>query len=443
MRLILQNILKVEQAEIELGGLTVLTGENNTGKSTVGKTLFSLLKAANNVRRIDKYNTLNQITSALVKLQRMFNREEKLPQQLINIQSLSINLVDGVEDIDKLRSNLIRDAETFGFPTRLQVMVQEYCAHIKQGLIRLENPQIAVKEEFDLISKSEFMEPLCSYGKTSGYISFRDDTTDAFDSEINILLSDDKVLECKLHGNVSVEDITYIDSPLYLPILNTLVMASAIPPVSMRGISDSLRKDNIPYHLTDMADKLLTNYEDIIDLFNKDSHNQAYTDQLERIRSIIGGEFIVDNKTKQMSFIEKGHNVSVVSVASGIKSFGIMQRLLKTNHISTTKMLIWDEPEIHLHPEWQVGFCRLIIELVAMGIPIVISSHSPYFVQGLRYFAAAKGIERDVKYYMAEESDKSLIRFKEAKEDLNSVFTLLAAPLRNIMNVDAIRGKLK
>ena len=105
MRLILQNILKVEQAEIELGGLTVLTGENNTGKSTVGKTLFSLLKAANNVRRIDKYNTLNQITSALVKLQRMFNREEKLPQQLINVQSLSLNLVDGVEEIDKLSSN--------------------------------------------------------------------------------------------------------------------------------------------------------------------------------------------------------------------------------------------------------------------------------------------------------------------------------------------------
>ncbi|MBD5355704.1 MAG: ATP-binding protein [Bacteroides sp.] len=238
------------------------------------------------------------------------------------------------------------------------------------------------------------MEPLCSYGEASGYINFCDDTTDASGSEMNILIFENKIYECNLYGNVSIEDITYIESPLYLPILSTLVMSSPIPTASMRGVSDSLRKDNIPYHLADMAEKLLTTY----DLFNADYHAQTYAYQLER--SIIGGEFVVDSKTKQMSFIDNEHEIPVVSVASGIKSFGIMQRLLRTNQISTAKMLIWDEPEIHLHPEWQVLFCRLIVELVAIGIPIVISSHSPYFVQGLRYFASAKGIEKDVKYYM-------------------------------------------
>ena len=83
-------------------------------------------------------------------------------------------------------------------------------------------------------------------------------------------------------------------------------------------------------------------------------------------------------------------------------------------------MLIWDEPEIHLHPEWQIVFCKLIIELVAKGIPIVVSSHSPYFVQALRYFASAKGIEKDVKYYMAEESNETkLSTVKEVTNDLN------------------------
>lgn len=35
MKLRLQNILKIGSADIELGGLTVITGENDTGKSTI------------------------------------------------------------------------------------------------------------------------------------------------------------------------------------------------------------------------------------------------------------------------------------------------------------------------------------------------------------------------------------------------------------------------
>lgn len=149
-------------------------------------------------------------------------------------------------------------------------------------------------------------------------------------------------------------------------------------------------------------------------------------------------------RQNQLSFNQNGHVVPPISVASGIKSFGVLQRLIQTDSVSTFKMLIWDEPEIHLHPEWQIVFCKLIIDLVAKGIPIVISSHSPYFVQALRYFASAKGIEKDVKYYMAEESNETMLStVKDVTNDLNRVFTLLAAPLRGIMNVDAVRNSMK
>ncbi len=54
-----------------------------------------------------------------------------------------------------------------------------------------------------------------------------------------------------------------------------------------------------------------------------------------------------------------------------------------------------------------------------------------------------KGIEKDVKYYMAEDSDETkLSTLKEVTNDLNRVFTRLAAPLREIMNVDAVRNSM-
>ena len=68
-----------------------------------------------------------------------------------------------------------------------------------------------------------------------------------------------------------------------------------------------------------------------------------------------------------------------------------------------------------------------------MGIPIDVSSHSPYFVQGLRYFASAKGIEKDVKYYTAIESEETgFVKFKETTHDLNSVFLISRRATGNV-----------
>ena len=41
MKLFLENIGKIGGACIEIKGITVIAGENNTGKSTVGKTLYN------------------------------------------------------------------------------------------------------------------------------------------------------------------------------------------------------------------------------------------------------------------------------------------------------------------------------------------------------------------------------------------------------------------
>lgn len=59
-----------------------------------------------------------------------------------------------------------------------------------------------------------------------------------------------------------------------------------------------LGKENIPYHLADMAEKLLSGSDDLIGLFNQEYYGEDYRDQLEEINSVIGGEFVLNNKTK-------------------------------------------------------------------------------------------------------------------------------------------------
>lgn len=45
MILSLKNIGKVESAKVELNGITVIAGENDTGKSTIGKHYIVFLMA--------------------------------------------------------------------------------------------------------------------------------------------------------------------------------------------------------------------------------------------------------------------------------------------------------------------------------------------------------------------------------------------------------------
>ena len=129
-----------------------------------------------------------------------------------------------------------------------------------------------------------------------------------------------------MSGDSSIEDITYVESPVYLHILDTLRMSSSVPTKTFRGMSGSLQKGNIPYHLGDMAEKILSTAEDLLGLFQ----STGYQQQLNEIKELIEGDFTVDKKSRQLHFRRNGISIPAVSVASGIKSFVIFGYPLPT-----------------------------------------------------------------------------------------------------------------
>ena len=47
MKLKISNFAKIEEADIKIDGITVICGDNDTGKSTIGKILFSIFNFDN------------------------------------------------------------------------------------------------------------------------------------------------------------------------------------------------------------------------------------------------------------------------------------------------------------------------------------------------------------------------------------------------------------
>ena len=66
MQLDIYNLAKIESAKITLDGITIIAGNNNTGKSTVGKVLCAVFSALSNMdERVFnlKQNSVSRVVS--------------------------------------------------------------------------------------------------------------------------------------------------------------------------------------------------------------------------------------------------------------------------------------------------------------------------------------------------------------------------------------------
>ena len=67
MKLHIENFAKIANADIEINGITVIAGENNTGKSTVGKVLYSLYQSFHNLPEQVTNERMKSLSRALRK----------------------------------------------------------------------------------------------------------------------------------------------------------------------------------------------------------------------------------------------------------------------------------------------------------------------------------------------------------------------------------------
>jgi predicted ATPase len=122
----------------------------------------------------------------------------------------------------------------------------------------------------------------------------------------------------------------------------------------------------------------------------------------EKVTTLMGGEFKKDEMGRYY-FDKKGQRIELVNTATGIKYFGIFQILSQNNYLNKNTVLILDEPEVHLHPKWQLEMAKIIVELVEKGVKIVVNSHSPYMIEALKRYSDLEKIENKTNFYLAED----------------------------------------
>ena len=65
----------------------------------------------------------------------------------------------------------------------------------------------------------------------------------------------------------------------------------------------------------------------------------------------------------------------------------------------TDSYLIMDEPEVHLHQEWQVKLAQILVLLVKdLNVNLFINSHSHQFIEAIEVYSIKYGLRDETNF---------------------------------------------
>ncbi len=426
MKLILENIGMLQHAEITLHPLCVIAGENDNGKSTAGKIVFCIIKAINRYKE-DLLESKDfwigeKVQEIYFSLRKAIGRpgpqESELLRMLRSISLRNLGLSDQLAIIDQTleKLDLLSGIEE-GDKAKIIGLLEE----INQIAAQPEDTNQSIENAFNKVFASEFDASLLLQGATEGRIELLDNEIRLINLKVN---QNNEVTLLSEVEPIVIKDATFIDSPLILNYHDVLIRSQTLLEMDKKRVD----RVGVPYttlHTKDLFNKLR---EPVLpdSLFEPEK-----SDLLHQIRSMVNGEISYEKSERDFVFRRKQETISIKNTASGIKVFGLLQILLANDFISKNTMLIFDEPENHLHPKWQLQLAKILVKLAKNNVFILVSSHSPYLIEALKRYADGDGLCNESGFFLAENCNI------EDRDRLSDIFQVLAEPFEVFRRMDA------
>ncbi len=424
----------IKEASILIDGITVISGINGSGKSTLSKWLYYLVNGVNN---FDKYlydDYVNNVTE-LVRQYRFIARDllhsfyrktfdnnkqdeyrdtldffESVPTR-IRLLAFHEALVDKVEALfnktlermcdllsDYLKSESeidshIRRALHFIGIDDLSVKTDDIASLFlekqKEKIHALQEEYIERKEHRE---KSVFLESLRKYY----------DMSDSMPEKYQLREDDVILFEGEGFGHLyNLNRAIYVDTPI------AISGCSSDNKVFWRDFQHMMTRSKDGFVATDKELKKM----------------------IFRIKEIIHGDVVLkedDFGDEELHLVRNdGLDIKIEDIATGMKSFSYIMQLLQNGYLDDKTLLMIDEPEAHLHPQWIVEFAHLLVLLnKELRVKILVNSHNPDMVQALQSIARKEDVEDNTHFYLAEPADENeyTYRFVNQGKSIEGIF---------------------
>ena len=436
MFLEIKNIGKFNNAKIEIDGITVIAGPNNTGKSTIGKFLFCIFNAFYNLEKKSRNEKLEYCNKII--LNNIFNHKLNFRYRIKQMYFSDFSDSNVLKTLDFTEKEITERIENFA-KNEFNVKVNK--SEIKNVIQEIYHIIEAPIEEYasnvlHQVINTEFKEQLINVqhriGKAKLSLSneiyefeFKKNSTSvkkAFDGFTDVIYIDDPYIID--NGYEKHIQFYSVDTPY-----------SDYIPYKFKAGTHQKNLQNQFYNISNISDNT---YEMM-------SYNKKMDDIYSVLSNAVDGDFIVYNE--KMAFEEKGNSkpIYLPNLSTGLKTFVILKKLMDNMVIREKDLVILDEPEIHLHPEWQLLLAEIIVLLQReLNLHILINTHSPYFLQAIEVYTAKYKLADRVKYYLTKLDEKSNYSvINDVTKNTGAIYDLLAYPLKKLYEMEQIikRGK--
>ena len=419
MKFILKDFGCINNAKVDIGKITVVGGHNSTGKSSASKLLFSFLKA-NSSKRVEL--AIETITREIRHLLSLFNDYSRIDQDNSFYDYSSKTFFELYTELDN--TNLLKSKlDVYDYLKEVYSKLEinnGFKEEIDNNIKKIDDLIKTLNEDsFQLyisimkkLLKSEFSSLDRGIGKIEG--TFKELPYE-FSIDFDKYKSDNNAFSYS--GGFSIHDVFYIDSASALDLSQTFGLQTTD---HFRFLKDYLRPQSDESNA--LFDEKIN--ENIINIEKK-------------ICEIINGQF--KYKNEELYFIqEDGGEFLMKNTASGIKEIGIIQMLLAHRKLKDNSFLIIDEPEVNLHPKWQVKFAEILVLLAQrLNIHVYINSHSPMFIEAISVFSEYYDLKEDTNFYLTDKKNNNLTFIKIAIDDMGAVYENLAQPYNELDKINA------
>lgn len=466
MQLTIHNLGKIRDADIMIDGITVIAAHNDTGKSTIGKAAFALLNSFEDFSdkiRSDMRNSLAMtimrissskehsidllaglgIADALAQFSSRIHDESDLirnisiirdhysevllqgkpadndgvpsflaenkeeaegdaedPETIQAVVDLASRLLSSAEDAQQCRQTLLR-LMAIDVQTKSATLVERTFKQVFDGQVAGKFPDADGETSICLTTKQH------AHDERDRKVTFQGEhcisVSDASDESRRVLIIDDPDV---------INSFDYRRS-------RRLLWGSSYRQELIDAARSALRKE--------AADKAQNLSESIL-----------AEEDMQDIIKLLQGDFSGQGKLGAHGMImvrdQISEPINMSNASMGSKAMMLLRFLVEHLVVRNDDILVLDEPEIHLHPEWQITYAHALVLIAKrMGIKVIVTTHSPFFLKALAGYSGIEDYSDQVRYYTADDNEDGSNTFREVTDSgIGELYASMSRPLREI-----------
>ena len=406
----------IKRASVDVDGITVLAGENGSGKSTLARWLYYVINVATDfdVYLTENYGRrLGRILRNVSRVRREIEMKEELP-----VFSEFHRLSFKGEERDSLaeRAHAYVDAYASGLSAFLSSKeVSEFRKRRVAGYLGVEfegNDATAIVDAFSQTYHgqidqmgNELRRDIRERSADRFYQLIKEHFNEQDEPPLKMSFSEDDVellSERTIGTLLNAERVIYIDTP-------TVVGGEDFGNVFWEELEAMMTVRHVPEDLREKED----GYR-----FLKMMLGRILRGKIEIKKNIFDGSKLFYER-------EDGLSIELSKVSTGMKSFAYLLQLLRNGYLDEKTILLIDEPEAHLHPQWVVEFAKVLVFLHSkLGVKVMVASHNPDMVAAIQAISRRQGIAESVHFYLAEEDEGKEFKynFRDLGDSIEPIF---------------------